>query len=268
MFFGWCVFLGALGAAVLAVSAPSRQAQGPVTAVCIQTQDDADATLLVQDGAAVLIDTGEDVDAPHILEVLAQYGVTKLDYLILSHPDADHIGGAVQVLSQIPADRVVQPYYTEEDERLTALDAWLEEQGVSVLYPTHTQTLRAGGMRLLVYPPLEKHYRETNNYSLAVLVQHGKVNMMFPGDALRKRSEELLHTDWPAIDLYKVAHHGRANAATEALFEALRPNYAVVTATSADQAVLDAADRQGAQLYYTAQGDCMFVSDGSTLTPQ
>ena len=91
------------------------------------------------------------------------------------------------------------------------------------------------------------------------------MKQLFAGDALRKRSEELLLIDWPEVDLYKVPHHGRANSATGALFDALQPHYAVVTAKSADEAVLQAAQRNHTQLFYTADGDCTFISDGSTL---
>lgn len=247
---------------------PAASASGPVTVISMQTLNDADATLLYQQGAAVLIDTGEECDAAQIIEKMKKLGVEKLDCLILSHPDADHIGGAAAILSQIPADCVIQPYCTVGDDRLTKLNTWLDDQRIPVLYPTHTHRLRVGQMQLLVFPPLEKHYNDTNNYSLAVLVQHGQINMLFAGDALGKRSDELLCVDWPPIDLYKVAHHGRANRNTKALFDALHPAYAIVTAKEADQAIHEAAQTWGTLLYYTADGDCTFVSDGKTLTPQ
>lgn len=265
---GWWLLIGGLVAVLWFVSVPGNQASGPVTVVCMQTEDDADAALLCQDGAAVLIDTGEETDADHILEVLEQYGVTKLDYLILSHPDADHIGGAMKILSKIQVERVVQPYYPKDNKRLKKLNEWLDEQGIPVIYPMRTQRLQAGGMRLLVYPPLEKNYNKSNNYSLGVLVQHKEVNLMFAGDALRKRSEELLSIDWPEISLYKVAHHGRANSASEKLFRALHPHYAVVTAGSADEVIQEVAKELGTTLYYTAEGDQVFISDGIVLTPQ
>lgn len=265
---GWCLLIGGFMAAIWFVSAPENQVTGPVTVVCMQTEDDADASLLYQEGAAVLIDTGEETDADHILEVLEQYGVTRLDYLILYHPDADHIGGAMKILSKIQVERVVQPYYPKENKRLKKLNEWLDEQGIPVIYPTRTRRLQAGGMRLLVYPPMEKKYNDSNNYSLGVLVQHNDVNLMFAGDALRKRSEELLSIDWPEISLYKVAHHGRANSASEKLFRALQPRYAVVTARSADEIIQEVAGELGTTLYYTAEGDQVFVSDGIVLTPQ
>lgn len=257
-----------LMAALWFVSVPERQTTGPMTVVCMQTENDADATLLCQDGAAILIDTGEETDADHIVAVLKQYGVTKLDYLILSHPDADHIGGAIKIMNGIQVERVVQPYYPKENERLEKLNEWLDTQGIPVIYPTRTRRLQAGGMRLLVYPPLEKNYNDSNNYSLAALVQHKEVNLMFAGDALRKRSEELLYMDWPDISLYKVAHHGRANSASEKLFRALHPRFAVVTASSADEIIQEVAQELGTKLYYTAEGDQVFISDGTELMPQ
>lgn len=261
---GWALFLAALAAALWFVSDRADAGSGPVTTVCIQTLQDADSILLVQEGAAVLIDAGEEADAPHILEVLRQYGVESLDYFILTHGDKDHAGGAARVLSEVPARRVIQPYY-EAGRLVEELNAMLEQAGVPVVYPTRTLRLRAGQMRLLVYPPLEGHYADDNNYSLAVLMEHGQVSQLFAGDALRKRSEELLLIDWPAVDLYKVPHHGRANSATGALFDALKPQFAVVTAGSADQAVVSAARRSQTRLFYTSEGDCVFVSDGTSL---
>lgn len=268
IFLSWCVFLAVLAGALYLIEKPPVNVGGDITVIFMQTQNDADSTLLCQQGAAILIDTGEECDSPHIIETLKSHGVEKLDYLILSHPDADHIGGAAAIVGQFPVECVIQPYFTEPNERLAKLNSLLASKRIPILYPTHTRHLRAGGIRFLVYPPLEKHYNDSNNYSLALLVQHEQVNMLFAGDAMRKRSDELLCIDWPPIDIYKVAHHGRANKSSKALFDAIHPSYAVVTAKSADQAILDCAAECETPLYYTAEKDCVFVSDGKTLTPQ
>lgn len=264
VFLGWCLFLGALAGTLYFFLEERHTGSGPVTTVCIQTQKDADSTLIVQDGAAILIDAGEEADAAHILEVMRQYGVETLDYFILTHGDQDHVGGAAEVLAEIPAKTVIQPYY-EAGPEVQTLNNWLKQAHIPVMYPTRTLRLHAGQIRFLVYPPLEKHYNNENNYSLAVLVQHGRVNALFTGDALRKRSEELLLIDWPAVDLYKVPHHGRANGASETMFDRMQPQFAVVTAKTADEAIVNAAQRNKTQLFYTAQGDCIFVSDARQM---
>lgn len=268
IFIGWSLFLAGLVMTLCLVSVPRQKAEGPVTAVCFQTQNDADATLLYQDGAAVLIDTGEKADAQHIIEVLEKNGITELDCIVLSHPDVDHIGGAMEIAAKICVKKVVQPYYPKQDkEYLTVLNQWFLEQEIPIVYPTHTLRLTIGEMNLLVYPPLEKNYNQSNNYSLGLLVQHNNVKMMFAGDALRKRSEELLRINLPQVDMYKVAHHGRANSASERLFEVLVPRYAVVTADSADKSIVATAAKLETKMFYTASGDKIFVSDGNLLVP-
>ena len=244
----------------------TETATGPVKIITIQTKDDADCTLLYQDGAAVLIDTGEEQDAEHIVEVLKQNNITKLDCMILSHSDKDHVGGALAILQTIPVERVVESPYEEANERMLEINHYLEANGITVLYPTRTWRLQAGGMQLLIYPPLEKHYNDSNNYSLATLVQHENVNLLFTGDALRKRSEELLLIEWPKIDLYKVPHHGRKNSKSRDMFEVLQPQYGVVTAKSADGDVLEAALEVGTELFFSGEQECCFISNGEILT--
>lgn len=265
VFLAWIIFLGTLAAAFLSIEIPISTASEPVTVICIQTAEDADSTLLTQGSSAVLIDAGTEQDGDRILEILREQGISSLDYLILSHPDKDHIGGAMQILTTLPVGRVIQPYYTKGNEELEEINTYCEDNAISILHPNHTSRLRVGQMQILVYPPLEKNYKETNNYSLAVLVRHEKISMLFTGDALRKRSQELLYIDWPRIDLYKVPHHGRANSMTEMLFSTLHPAYAVITSNQADDSVVKAGEKEGSKLLYTLQGDCIFESDGNTL---
>lgn len=259
----WILFVGVLFWIVTLV-AGENTGSGPVYTVFIQTENDADSILIVQQGAAALIDAGEPQDAPHILEVLEQYQVEKLDYFILTHYDQDHAGGAQEVLQSVPAERVIQPYYTPT-EAVQELNLFLSQQKIPVHYPTHTMRLRCGEIQFLVYPPLEKNYSDKNNFSLAVLVQHDQVDMLFTGDALRKRCEELMQVDWPDIDLYKVPYHGRASSATPAMFALLQPQYAVVTSAAADEAVVQSAQDCGSTLLYTAAKDVVFISNGKQL---
>lgn len=260
---GWLAFILILAAAFWAVK-QSPADGGDVTVVCIETRNDADSTLLVQNGSAILIDAGEQCDAENILDAMRRYGVQRLDYFILTHGDADHLGGAQTVLSQISAENVIEPY-CDETETLAAFNEFLKQNKTPVLYPTRTLRLHFGNVDFLVYPPLERHYGDENNYSLATLVQHKQVNMLFTGDALRTRSEELLLVDWPEIDLYHVPHHGRANSASAKLFEAVKPQIAVVTSDTADEAILQAAKAHNTEVRYTLEGDCIFISNGKQL---
>ena len=231
----------------------------------IATQKDADATLICQEGFAILIDTGEEDDAEAILAKMQEYNVEKLNYLIFSHGDKDHIGSARKIMSAVQVKKVIAPYYTGSDDMKELLQD-IKDAGIPILYPAHNMHISAGEIDINCYPSLEKHYSDENNYSLAVLIKHHDVNMLFTGDALRIRSEELERIHWKDITLYKVPHHGRSNSQSINLFEDLNPQIAVVTSDECDRDITKAAQNCNSTLLFTRPDGLSFVSDGKTLT--
>ena len=77
-----------------------------VTAVEVLDVGQASSMLIVCDGKAVLIDTGDTDSGSTVLSALKKYGISRLDLLILTHAHADHIGGASAVLAQVPAEQM------------------------------------------------------------------------------------------------------------------------------------------------------------------
>ena len=146
------------------------------------------------------------------------------------------------------------------------LDPSLADAGIPILYPAHNMHISAGEIDINCYPSLEKHYSDENNYSLAVLIKHHDVNMLFTGDALRIRSEELERIHWKDITLYKVPHHGRSNSQSINLFEDVNPQIAVVTSDECDRDITKAAQNCNSTLLFTRPDGLSFVSDGKTLT--
>ena len=236
----------------------------------LKTAEDADCIIISCGERSVIIDTGEEQDGERMLGALEEQGITSVDYLFLTHPDKDHVGGAALLLESLPVYHVVEPLYQGEEKkegRFDRLEESCGEKGIPVITPTEEWMADTGYLELTVYPPQETFYEKANNYSLAVLVSHGDVHMFFAGDALRIRSEELLELTLPEIDLYKVPHHGRANKATEELFKKVDPEYAVVTAYAAEDEVKQSCAEQGVRLFLTGERDWEFISDGKELYP-
>lgn len=264
----WSIFITLLVAGFLAAGGKligTTQENFSIKIRFLQTKDDADCIIISKGKNAIIIDTGEKTDAEMIKNELEEAGITTIDYLILSHPDSDHIGGALEIVSSIPVLKVIEPHFDGEKEELEELNHYCRENGIPIFYPTHIWKVRTDYIHLLIYPALEKHYKDTNNYSLAVLAEHGSVRMFFAGDAKKKRSEELLGMNLPEVELYKVPHHGRANSATDKMFDKLKPEFAVVTSDTADKEVWDACSEWGTELLFTGEGMMTFESDGKVL---
>lgn len=231
------------------------------------TEDDADCAILLSRGMCVMIDSGEEQDGAHILELLEREGVERIDCLILTHPDKDHIGGAPALLEKLSVQTILVPDYGQKKERYETLLQNAEEAGsrVEVLEPAHSRELRYGELLLRVWPPEEAFYEKDNDYSLAVLARHGEVKLFFAGDAQKKRMKELQTYRLPEVDLYKVSYHGRDLTTGAKLIGSIRPQYAVVTAAAPGPEIERALTAAGARIFCTRGEDVEFVSDGERL---
>lgn len=265
----WIAFIGilCLGAYwfFLGGMVSANEKNEPVEVIFAGTQNDADCIIFIQGDACAMIDTGEAGDAGTIQALLEGYGIQTIELLILTHPDQDHIGGAASILEHFTVGTVVQPQYSKPSALLDALNETIAASGARLVYPTHTRKFTVGGMVFAVYNPLERHYGKDNNYSLATLVTHGKVNMLFAGDAQEKRLNELIQYRWPDVTLCNAPHHGRADQSTAAFLMRLSPQYIICTSTGSDEAIRWASAGADAQLFYTRGNTQYFRSDGRKI---
>ena len=241
---GVCVLLGAF--AMFLLRPGSREDVQPAKILFAGTEDDADCAILLSQDTCVMIDTGEEQDAEHILTLLEQEQVEKIDCLILTHPDKDHIGGAPALMEALSVDRIVVPDYGQEKESYETLIETAEALGssITVMAPAHSRDLRFGDLSLCIWPPEEAYYEKDNDYSLAVLLTYSL----------------------PQVDLYKVSYHGRDLTTGARLIGSIRPRYAVVTADAPGSEIEQALRLAGAQVYCTRGQDAVFVSDGELFS--
>lgn len=237
----------------------------PAQMIFVGTKDDADCAILLSNGACVVIDTGEAQDAEHILAILREQKIEKIDCLVLTHPDKDHIGGAPALLDAVPVEMVVCPYYNKDNTPYRDLQEKLEELGVSQLIPSRDRVLVFGDLELQIWPPEDFYYEKDNDYSIAVLVEHGEVNLFFAGDAQKQRLQELEQREFPEIDLYKVAYHGRDSSRSAQLIRQINPEFAVVTAKEPLGETAKALEEVSAQVLCTLGQDYFIESNGNTL---
>jgi beta-lactamase superfamily II metal-dependent hydrolase len=236
-----------------------------VEIIFLASPKDSDCILLIQDSQVVMIDTGLESSGDHILDVLKDKGIQRIQTLILTHPDKDHIGSAAQLLNTIPIDQVILPSYPDENERLRNIQAILRSKEIPEIIPTQVWKQAFDQFTIWVYPPHLPEYDKDNNYSLATLVECGDVKMFFPGDAMEKRTKELLKESIPQTQIYKVAHHGRTNSASEALIERLQPEWAIVTSDHAEKEVKDALDAISCHILYAHDEDITLQTDGTNI---
>lgn len=229
----------------------------------------ADAILLRTANHTVVLDCGEKSDGKKITARLEEDGVTAVDCLILSHYDQDHIGGAAKVISNLDVSRVIGADYEEESEEFQSLREALDAKGLTLERPAAVFSFTLDDALFTVYPHEADSYAEgfDNNCSLVVRVEHHEETLLFTGDAMQERLNEIM--DIGGCDLLKVPYHGREIANLPEFLAAVKPEYAVIStnAESISDTATAALDRIGAQTYITCRdGNIIAVSDGSSIT--
>ena len=231
----------------------------------------ADAILIQTQGSAVLVDAGLDKDAEALVEKLKKRGVARLDALIVTHFDKDHVGGADVVLERMAVGAVYQPGYAKDSKQYRQYTAALAAAGVTPFTLVENHSFRLDGADYAIDVANESDYGEDeeNDFSLVVKVTCGQATALLAGDAEAARLGELLEEGGLDSQLVKVPHHGRYNANTAAFLEAVNPQLAVITSSDEqmeDPETLATLQALGAQVLLTRQGDVVCRSDGTSWT--
>lgn len=236
----------------------------------------ADAILLRSGSANMLIDAGENSDGDVVVDYLRGQGVSKLDLVIATHADADHIGGMDTVIREIEVGEYVMSTmpegYTPTTKTYTdVLEALLDRQ-VRVTEAKPGLTFALGEAQVDILGPVGE-YTENNNQSVVCKVTFGARRFLFMGDAEKEAEDALLaaHTDLRA-DFVKLGHHGSHSSSQEKFLRQVAPEYAVITCGAGNSyghphsETLVTLNNLGISCYRCDEdGTIVVTTDGSTM---
>ncbi len=185
------------------------------------------AILLQGDGKTFLVDCGgsnDDTVADVTAETLLSQGISRLDGIILTHYDRDHVGGLPNLLTRIDTDLLLLPHSYDEYGVGDSLRK-LVPKAVTVM---EDQDLTVGNVKIRLFAP--ESFNSGNESSMCVLFQAGKCDILITGDRGEAGERLLLkYHDLPDVDALVVGHHGGKNSATETLLRAVQPEYAFIS---------------------------------------
>ena len=243
----------------------------PEITVSILKIGKADTMLISYEDTHILLDTGEEDDGEEINQFLRNKNIKSLDYVILSHFDKDHIGGADQVLSSVEVKQLLVPSYVKESKQYEQLLEVVAKQRLEAQRITSKETISINDFTMQLIPATKTVYKQENDYSLVVSVTYKNTSFLFAGDAEEERLQELMATENVQHTFLKVPHHGRYNDASEAFFNTVQAEVAVITDSDknpADEQTLTALKNAGTMVYHTRNGNITITSNGDTLSVQ
>lgn len=231
------------------------------------------ATLIKSGDHAMLIDAGDSDQGTKIQLYLTKQGVENLDYLVLTHPDADHIGGAPVIITKFGIGQLFLSNYEKDNKTTQKVRDAMQYKGLTASDCQVGDTYTLGNASFTILAPV-KEYADSNNASIALMVQNGNNRFLFTGDCEAEAEADLIASGADlSADVYLAGHHGSDTASSQAFMDAVSPTYAVISCGEGNSyghphaEVLNRFRSMGIQVFRTdEQGSVVAESDGTGIT--
>ncbi len=157
--------------------------------------------------------------------LLKSSGIKKINYLILTHGDFDHMGEAINIVENYKVDKVIfncGDYNYLEKELIKVLDK------KNIKYYTCINELNISNNKLYFLQTID--FNDENDNSNVIYTELNGYKFMFMGDASTKTEEEIIKEyDLPKIDVLKVGHHGSRTSSSKEFINTIKPKYSIIS---------------------------------------
>lgn len=233
----------------------------------------ASQLLIGPTGKTMLIDAGDNSMEGTVVGYLQQMGVKKIDILIGTHPDADHVGGLDKVIDHFDIGNIYMPRIQANTKTYESVLQSIKAKGLKV------STAKAGltldwepDMEVKMIAPVHT-YEDTNEMSAVLHLTYRDTSFLLMGDAEAESEADILQSgvDLKA-DVLLVGHHGSRTSTSEALLNRVKPAYAVIQVGKDNKydhpapETLKRLTHKGIQIYRNdEQGNIIVTSDGAKI---
>lgn len=232
-----------------------------------------DSTLITCGGESMLIDAGDTDKGTTVQLYLAKQGVKSLKYLVLTHPDSDHIGGAPVIITKFTIGTAYVSNYTKTTKTYDKLVQAFKYKSITPTTPAVGSQVTLGTATITFLAP-NKTYDNPNDSSIALIIQDGSKRFLFTGDAQTAAESDIVDTGINIkADVYQVGHHGSSTASSDKLLDAVAPTAAVISCGAGNSyghphsETLTKFRTRGINVYRTdEEGSIIATTDGITIT--
>ena len=230
----------------------------------------ADSILIINKEDAMLIDAGNNEDGEDVVNFIKDKGITKLDYVVGTHPHEDHIGGLDDVInSDIEIENVLMPKIETTTKTFEDVVDAISNKGLTVKAPSKGDTFTLGDSNLEVMTDSILDEDNLNLSSITLRLQYGNNSFLFMGDSEEENEKTIT---WPKTDVLKVGHHGSSTSSSEEFLNEVKPSISIIMAGKDNsyglpkEEIVERLENVGSKVYRTDEnGTIEVTSDGNNI---
>lgn len=235
-----------------------------------------DSSLIITPkGKTILIDAGDEAHAKKVVSYVREQGIEKLDLVIATHPDADHIGGMDKVIKNFDIDVFAMPDVSAKTNQYKQIQRELKAKKMKTtrLYQGDEVQIDDSLDFEILSPVKGKKYDDTNEYSIVAKIVYKDTSFILMGDATMENEVDIIN-NVPDIDIdvLKLGHHGSSTSSSDYFITKTSPKIAIISCGKNNkyghphQEVMRVLKKHGVTPYRTDEmGDIVITSDGKEI---
>ncbi|NMM64088.1 MBL fold metallo-hydrolase [Clostridium sp. P21] len=259
-----------------AVNNPTQNTQNIIKVNYIDVGQ-GDSELIQVNGKNLLIDAGPNESIDKLMNYLSKQNIKKLDYIVATHPDEDHIGGMSSVIKKYDIGEFYAPKKLANTRTFENMATALKSKSLKINAGKAGINLDLGNnITCEMLAPNSDKYKDTNNYSIVIKITYGESKFLFTGDAERISETEMLNKNLDlSADVLKVGHHGSSSSSSNEFLNKVNPKIAIISCGKDNkyghphhETVTKLKNRK-VQIYRTdVDGSIVLISDGKKIAKQ
>lgn len=231
-----------------------------------------DAILLQYGSTNSLIDTGTEKNYSKLKAYLKKINVKKINNLIITHPDADHLGGADYVIKDYKVKKIYMTTYSCKSSEYKEMTSAIKKYSVKRVNVKKGSKIDIGGIKADVLHADSKA-EDSNDSSIVLKLKHEKKSFLFTGDISAKVEKKIAADYNVNVDVLKVSHHGSNTSSAVSFVKETSPQYSVVSVGADNNYghpngnVVKRLDKYSKKVYRTDKsGTIVITSTGTKLS--
>lgn len=230
----------------------------------------ADCIVINTGTKIIMIDTGETENVNTINNYMQKKGYNRIDTLILTHYDKDHIGGASKIIAAYEVGEVIESTFVSNTSEYINYHNVLSSKGMEANKLIEDYSAVSDDCAFKIYTPKKNKYKENsdNNFSLVVELKYKNRSFLFCGDAMELRLSELIKDGIGNYDFVKLPYHGNYISNYEEFLNEVNPKYGAITNSNKNpgsEAVISMLTNREVSVFQTKNGEINVVSNGEKI---